>query len=149
MSDDEKKRSRDEEPTRTDPVCGMTVDPEDAAGSYEYRGTTYYFCSDSCRETFRDDPEAALRKKTDRRDADESDGNAPADRETGTYTCPMHPEVEQSGPGSCPKCGMDLEPKGGDTGKDETEGDSPELKAMSRRFWVSLVLTLPVFIIAM
>ena len=94
----------------TDPVCGMSVEPESAAGDYEYAGQTYYFCSKSCLEKFKAEPARFISKS----------GSAPvipirtapkvmtgADNE---YTCPMHPEVRSEGPGSCPKCGMALEP---------------------------------------
>jgi Cu+-exporting ATPase len=79
--------------TVTDPVCGMTVDPDRAAGTAEYQGRTYYFCSDGCRAAFVADPPAHV-----------------ADARSVEYTCPMHPEVRQEHPGSCPTCGMTLEP---------------------------------------
>jgi YHS domain-containing protein len=92
-------------PTVTDPVCGMTIHPEDAAATEEYGGRTYYFCSEDCHRQFTADPEKYV--------ADSS----PA---TGVYVCPMHPEVHQVGPGTCPKCGMDLMPESGAT----TTGDA-------------------------
>ena len=125
----------------TDPVCGMSVDPERAAGRATYLGTTYYFCSTHCRNAFQADPA---------RYAGHTTAPAPAPAEpalaAGTvYTCPMHPEVQQSGPGTCPKCGMALEPRiAGGAG----EG-SAELADMTRRFWVSTALALPVFLLAM
>lgn len=98
--------------TVTDPVCGMSVDPDRAAGSFAHNGDIYYFCSNHCRQKFQDDPHryaAAV--------ADQLAPATPAKNEkqlassvSGEYTCPMHPEVRQSGPGSCPKCGMALEP---------------------------------------
>ena len=124
--------------TATDPVCGMTVDPADAAGTHEYGGRTYYFCSRHCLETFRADPESHLAGRTGK--------SAEGKRATeGVYTCPMHPEVRRVGPGSCPTCGMALEPES-PTASVEA---SAELADMARRFWVSLVLTAPVFLIVM
>lgn len=117
-----------------DPVCGMDVTPEKAAGKSEYQGQTYFFCSEHCLKKFRENPRDFLdreRKKP-----------KPAQDDQREYTCPMHPEVIKIGPGSCPECGMDLEPK--EVTADEEQ--SPELKSMSRRFWICLILTLPVFI---
>jgi Cu+-exporting ATPase len=116
----------------------MAVTAQKAAGKALYQEETYYFCSEKCRTKFEDDPEKYLQAKTT-----EEDPSAKDDQRI--YTCPMHPEVEQQGPGDCPKCGMDLEPK--ETSADQE--DSPELKAMTRRFRVCLALTLPVFAIAM
>ena len=114
-----------------DPVCGMEVTPDQASGgSAEHSGTTYWFCSPGCREKFVADPARYL-----------GPPSAPA-ADPRTYTCPMHPEVRQVGPGSCPKCGMALEPVEATAAE---EGPSPELVDMTRRFWVSLALTLPVF----
>ncbi|MDD2557703.1 MAG: heavy metal translocating P-type ATPase [Desulfuromonas sp.] len=123
-----------------DPVCNMDVSPDTAAASYAYAGETYYFCSEHCRDKFQHDPKAVLEK----REKEEAEHHAPASAER-EYTCPMHPEVVQKGPGSCPKCGMDLEPV--EVTADEEE--SPEVKSMTQRFWICLVLTLPVFFIAM
>ncbi len=121
--------------THVDPVCGMTVEPATAAGKHEHRGKTYYFCSEHCLHKFSADPEAVLHPKP----------NAPAPIDV-EYTCPMHPEVVQIGPGSCPKCGMALEPK---VFSLTVEEDTSELYDMTRRFWISLALTLPVFLLAM
>ena len=120
-----------------DPVCGMTVDHDKAAGTTEYQGETYYFCSEKCLNKFEQTPTDFLngKKKRQKNTADDQ----------RLYTCPMHPEIEQMGPGDCPKCGMDLEPK--EVSAEEEE--SPELKSMTHRFWVCLMLTLPVFMIAM
>jgi Cu+-exporting ATPase len=122
----------------TDPVCGMDVTPGDAAGgSAEHAGTTYWFCNPRCREQFIADPARYLRPP-----------GAPAltsATDTRIYTCPMHPEVRQVGPGSCPKCGMALEP----LEVTADEGPSQELLDMTRRFWVSLALTVPVLALAM
>ncbi len=85
-----------------DPVCGMTIDPADAAGSSEYRGETYYFCNTSCLQRFKSDPEEFLKPRSDA-------PSVPAAAAT-VYTCPMDPEIRQDTPGTCPKCGMALEP---------------------------------------
>ena len=119
-----------------DPVCGMTVSPDSAAGSYEYEGTTYYFCGKSCLERFRSDPETYLAPLPKSR-------QTPSDIE---YTCPMHPEIVQIGPGTCPICGMALEPK---VISLDTPEDTSEYDDMKRRLWMSLVLTLPVLVLDM
>jgi Cu+-exporting ATPase len=120
-----------------DPVCGMTVDPPSAAGKALHAGRTYYFCSRHCVAKFQADPERYLAPA-----AQSPAAPAPAGSK---YTCPMHPEVVQDGPGSCPKCGMALEPL------QPTAEDGPdlELQGMQRRFWIGASLTLPVFLIAM
>ncbi len=124
--------------TVTDPVCGMDVTPGDAAGGHaEHAGTTYWFCNPGCRERFIADPARYLHPSAGSASTTTSD--------TRTYTCPMHPEVRQVGPGSCPKCGMALEP----LEVTADEGPSHELSDMTRRFWVSLVLTVPVLALAM
>lgn len=123
--------------TKKDPVCGMDVNPETAKHTAEHAGDTYYFCSAGCKDKFTGDP-AKFLNPAKKESVDKND--------TRTYTCPMHPEVEQQGPGSCPKCGMALEPLDGDDGGEE---DTSELDDMRRRFWVSLALTLPIFVIAM
>lgn len=111
-----------------DPVCGMTVDPQHAADSSEYKGQTYYFCSKGCVAKFEADPEKYLHPGK----RPEPMAAAPAASE---YTCPMHPEVRQPGPGVCPKCGMALEPVAFSLATEET---NPEYTAMLRRFWLSL-----------
>ena len=117
-----------------DPVCGMTVDPHTAKHRADQRGHTYYFCSAGCRTKFVSDPQKYLAE------------HKPEPPPEGTiYTCPMHPEIRQIGPGSCPICGMALEPEMAGT---ET-GPNPELVDMTRRFWIGLVLTLPIFILEM
>ena len=85
-----------------DPVCGMTVDPEKAQHKAEYNGSTYYFCSAGCRTKFMAEPNKYLQPRA-------SEPPAPSSHEA-LYTCPMHPEVRQKGPGFCPICGMALEP---------------------------------------
>ncbi len=120
----------------TDPVCGMKVNPVTAAGKHEHEGTTYYFCNPRCLEKFSRDPEAVLHSTHKQA--------MPLDVE---YTCPMDPEVVQIGPGICPKCGMALEPK--TISLATLTQENPELAEMRRRFWVSLALTIPVFLLAM
>jgi Cu+-exporting ATPase len=92
-----------------DPVCGMTVDPAKAAGSEEHNGTTYYFCGKGCAAKFRSDPEKYLQPRP-LSPPPAAPSAAAEPKAAAEYTCPMHPEVKQSGPGSCPKCGMALEP---------------------------------------
>jgi len=123
----------------TDPVCLMKVLPETAVGKYEHKGRTYYFCSLRCVERFRANP--------DRFVGSPKPGalNPPSEIVQGFYTCPMHPEIRQPGPGSCPKCGMALEPEM-ITAEEE---ENPELTDMTRRFWIGAGLSLPVFILGM
>jgi Cu+-exporting ATPase len=120
-----------------DPVCGMSVAPETSAEKYDFEGQTYYFCSTGCLNKFKQNPASFLREKTEEALDAESKGVE--------YTCPMHPEVVQIGPGSCPKCGMALEPKV----MTLDDAPDPEYIDMNRRFWISAVLTLPVFALAM
>lgn len=117
-----------------DPVCGMDVDPHETKHRAQHQGKTWYFCSGGCREKFANDPQQYLGDKP----------RPKADPEA-IYTCPMHPEVRQKGPGDCPKCGMALEPEevSADT------GPSAELTDMTRRFWIGLVLALPVVVLEM
>jgi Cu+-exporting ATPase len=117
-----------------DPVCGMKVDPETSKHRFDHGGATYHFCSAGCRTKFAADPAAYSKPK------------APQPAKAGViYTCPMHPQIRQAGPSSCPICGMALEPL------EVTAEAVPnhELADMSRRFWVGLVLTLPVFVLEM
>lgn len=152
-----------------DPVCGMTVQADRAAGTYDYNGQRYYFCSTSCQQKFRADPAKNLRQTApppttpagsagveytcpmDPEVQQLGPGNCPkcgmalepavptAPLTRVEYTCPMHPEIVRSEPGSCPICGMALEPR-------EITGDevNPELVDMTRRFWVSVALTIPI-----
>jgi Cu+-exporting ATPase len=123
----------------------MTVDPAIAAGSFEHDGTTYHFCSRHCLEKFRLAPEKYLQGAP----AESCCGHAPAGSAStipgAKYTCPMHPEIVQDTPGTCPKCGMALEPMISHAGAE----DDSELRDMSRRFWIAAALTLPVFVLAM
>jgi Cu+-exporting ATPase len=118
-----------------DPVCGMTVDPHTAKHRHEHRGHTYYFCNPRCREKFIANPEKYLAGEKPKEDV-------PA----GTiYTCPMHPEIRQTGPGACPICGMALEPEL----VTADSGPNPELIDMTRRFWIAVALTIPVLFLEM
>ena len=119
-----------------DPVCGMTVDPHKPSHRQSHQGRAYYFCSGGCRAKFAADPEKYLDAKA----------GAPAPVPEGTiYTCPMHPEIRQVGPGSCPICGMALEP----VLAAAAAGRNPELVDMTRRFWIGLALSLPVVALEM
>ncbi|OFW31425.1 MAG: copper-translocating P-type ATPase [Acidobacteria bacterium RIFCSPLOWO2_12_FULL_60_22] len=162
-----------------DPVCHMEVEPEEAAGHYEYKAETYYFCNPSCLEKFRAEPEKYLRpsegaataetaKRPSQREGDYTCPMHPEVRLPATepcpkcgmalepllsapptlrteYVCPMHPEIVRPEPGSCPICGMALEPRVAAA----EEEVNPELVAMSRRFWISLALAIPVAFLAM
>jgi Cu+-exporting ATPase len=172
----------------TDPVCGMTVNPQSAAGSFQHKGETYYFCSRRCLDKFREAPELFINRTSQFPNAPPVKVEStiqietPASGPGATYTCPMHPEVRQERPGSCPKCGMALEPLTVSAPQTKTEYTCPmhpqivrdkpgscpicgmalelrtvslneeenmELVDMRRRFWVSAVLTIPVFAIGM
>ena len=112
----------------------MTVKP-DSPHRAEHAGETHLLCSAGCQQKFEKDPEKYLREHREEPEA------VPG----AAYTCPMHPEVRQEGPGSCPKCGMALEPETVSAGEEE----DPELRSMTRRLWVSAALTIPVLVLAM
>jgi Cu+-exporting ATPase len=172
-----------------DPICGMEVEPNAAAGKHEHNGQAYLFCSHHCLETFKKDPGRFLKPQAhehaarahDHDHADVSPGKMDQ-AEHGTYVCPMDPEVRESKPGACPKCGMALEPAAPSAPVVKTEyvcpmhpeivrqepGScpicgmaleprtvtleeqvNPELVDMTRRFWICLVLTAPIFFLAM
>ncbi len=161
--------------THTDPVCGMKVDPDKAAAQHDHNGKTYSFCSTHCAKKFSADPASYIKPKQEEKHSccsthkpeqkeepkpnccdghgqqhDHSDhppSKHNAGNTKGKYTCPMHPEIVQDGPGSCPKCGMALEPMG--VPSEDDEGGDDELKDMTRRFWVGVALTVPVLVIAM
>ncbi len=119
----------------TDPVCGMKVDPATAKHCAEHRGQTFFFCSGGCKAKFEADPTRYLHPAP-----------APEIAAPGAiYTCPMHPEIRQGGPGSCPICGMALEP----LLVSRDAAPNPELHDISRRFWIALALTTPVFMLEM
>ncbi|KKB84983.1 haloacid dehalogenase [Devosia limi DSM 17137] len=122
--------------TVKDPVCGMDVDPATARHQAGHGGQTYSFCSAKCHDKFVDDPAAYLGK------AAAPAAPAPAG---AIYTCPMHPQIRQDHPGTCPICGMSLEPE---MPRADT-GPSSELVDMTRRFWIATTLALPVFLIEM
>ncbi|MBN8242749.1 heavy metal translocating P-type ATPase [Nitratireductor aquimarinus] len=124
------------EATARDPVCGMDVTIEGAGHTLEHGGERHYFCSQRCQDRFEADPERYL---------DGARQQEPMPRGT-QYTCPMHPEIIRDEPGSCPICGMALEPMGVPTGE---EGPNPELVDFTRRFKVSAVLAVPLLLIAM
>lgn len=126
-----------DETTVKDPVCGMSVDPGKGI-SAAHQGETYYFCSKSCLDKFRANPSSFVTE-------DDVSRPDPAPSEATEYTCPMHPEVVRTTPGNCPICGMALEPRTPSAGIE----DDTEFKDMRRRFWASVVLTVPVFISAM
>ncbi len=169
-----------------DPVCGMTVNPNSAAGSYGYKGQTYYFCGKSCLDKFRAEPERFLNKPAEPKPSQligighetkpaaapiaqtytcpmhpdvrqDKLGSCPkcgmalepltvaAPQQKIEYTCPMHPQIVRDAPGNCPICGMALEPR--TVSLDEEQ--NPELIDMTRRFWVGVVLTVPLLLIAM
>lgn len=122
--------------TAIDPVCGMSVDRATAKHFLRHEGQGFYFCSAGCQAKFEAEPQKYL-----------GDRPAPLPMPKGTqYTCPMHPEIIRDKPGSCPICGMALEPMGVPTGD---EGPNPELVDFTRRFWVSTVLSVPLLIVAM
>lgn len=125
-----------------DPVCGMEVTREAARHTHQHEGQGYYFCGASCREKFANDPHGYL------------SGEAQAAAEAAArdaasagalFTCPMHPEIVKDGPGSCPLCGMALEPQTVSL----DDGPNPELVDFTRRFWIGLVFALPLLIFEM
>jgi Cu+-exporting ATPase len=123
--------------TARDPVCGMDVDTSKAKHRFELDGITYYFCNPRCLEKFRADPGRYLNP---------ADSEPAPDAPEGTiWTCPMHPQIRQDYPGSCPICGMALEP----LEPTAEEGPNPELADMTRRFWISAALTLPILLLVM
>jgi Cu+-exporting ATPase len=115
-----------------DPVCGMTIQPDDAAGTHVHNGKTYYFCSRACQTRFQQSPNEFL-----------TSARTPDLRQGTEYTCPMHPEIVRDSPGNCPICGMALEPRVASL----TENDDHELRDMTRRFWLSVSLTLPILVL--
>jgi Cu+-exporting ATPase len=123
-------------PTARDPVCGMTVKIPTAKHTHAHAGTTYYFCNPRCREKFVADPAKYLAP---------TPAPAPPVVPGAIYTCPMHPEVRQDGPGSCPICGMALEPEL----VSADAAPNPELVDFTRRLWIGGLLALPVFLLEM
>lgn len=131
-----------------DPVCGMMVDPATAKYRAQHAAETYFFCSEGCWRKFTTDPEEYVSKAEHHSHA-HHDHTSPPKRPSAAmdmiYTCPMHPQIRQKGPGHCPICGMALEPlvATADSGPD------PELIDMTRRFWIGAALALPVFLLEM
>lgn len=117
--------------THVDPVCGMSVQADAAGGSFDYEGQTFFFCCSGCREKFKSHPEKYLHRT--------ESVEAPVVH-AAEYTCPMHPEVVSSRHGSCPICGMALEPRHATT----TDEENPELRDMGRRLAISTALVLPI-----
>jgi P-type Cu+ transporter len=136
-----------------DPVCGMILEPERAAAKAEHAWKIYYFCSAGCAAKFRAEPEKYLVAKPLAQAHGQADlvqfgGSKPAASPAAgpvEYTCPMHPQIVRPGPGSCPICGMALEPRTVSLGEQE----NPELRDMRRRFWISSALAIPVLIVTM
>jgi Cu+-exporting ATPase len=122
-------------PAARDPVCGMSVDPATSKHRFDHRGETFHFCSAGCRTKFAADPAKYLAPRR-------AEPTAPTD---AIYTCPMHPEIRQIGPGSCPICGMALEPEVASL----DTGPNPELADMTRRFWIGGLLALPAVVLEM
>ncbi|GAB3120637.1 heavy metal translocating P-type ATPase [Glaciibacter psychrotolerans] len=140
-------RRNDVQPVVTDPVCGMRADPANAL-SIEHEGTRFFFCSDHCRSTFEANPDLYIDHDHGDHSGSAAGGSSTPAAPDGAveYTCPMHPEIRRPGPGACPICGMSLEPV---TVTAMESGSSAELVNMTRRFWVGLVLTVPVLVIEM
>ncbi|MEZ5648372.1 MAG: YHS domain-containing protein [Alphaproteobacteria bacterium] len=136
MSDSSDDSTHTASPNQTrDPVCGMTVNPLTTQNHATYRGQDFYFCSAHCHRKFLTNPAMYLAPKSSSRNDDPNT----------FYTCPMHPEIQQQGPGACPICGMALEP----SHPSPTSESNPEMVAMTYRFWIGLGLTLPVFTLEM
>jgi Cu+-exporting ATPase len=144
-----------------DPVCGMEIDAASAATSRQLGKQTFYFCSQSCAEKFDADPARYLHQASkenhhgcdsiscEPRVSDRSLEHNPAQRApTGKtiYTCPMHPQIERDHPGDCPICGMPLEPKAGTL---EENGEDRETKSLATKFWVGVILTIPVLVLSL
>ncbi|HEY9158455.1 heavy metal translocating P-type ATPase [Candidatus Binatus sp.] len=128
-----------------DPVCGMQVDPANSAGSFEYKGTKYHFCSIRCLEKFKNDPDSFVTPAAPKPAAARSSAPMPVAAGAPLYTCPMHPQIVRSEPGNCPICGMTLEPRVVSAGEEA----SPELADMTRRFWISAVPAAALILIEM
>ncbi len=136
-----------EGPQARDPVCGMAVTAGPATPRISFKGQTYYFCCHHCREKFKAQPEAYLRPTPAAaiRLPSLAKEPPPAPEVASTYTCPMHPEVQQDHPGTCPLCGMALEP----LQPSLSEEENPELLHMRRRFWCAALLSAPVVLLTM
>ena len=131
--------------TVKDPVCGMNVDPATAKHQAEHGGQRYFFCSAGCKTKFEADPALYLKIAPAPVSTPAPVATSPMTAEGTIYTCPMHPQIRQVGPGNCPICGMTLEP----LQVTAEAGHNPELADMTRRFWVGLALAIPVFLMEM
>ena len=125
--------------TVKDPVCGMDVDPDTTEHHVHSQGKDYYFCSEHCATKFKADEQQYTKTGA------ASENHMHAEGRQVTYTCPMHPEVKQLGPGSCPKCGMALEPES----VSMVEDDNTELKDMTKRFWIATAFSIPLLVLVM
>jgi P-type Cu+ transporter len=138
-------------PKVKDPVCGMMVDPQKSAGKVEHGGKSYHFCSARCAERFQKDPQKFLSSPGTA--AIQHAPAAPAPAQTtpknARYTCPMHPQIVQIGPGVCPICGMALEPLDFVAHFEGEDQPDAEFESMRKRFWVSVALSLPILILSM
>src|SRR4051794_9471749 len=134
LDGDDGRSDRDGAKVR-DPVCGMTVNPAQSQHRFDHNGQTYHFCSAGCRTKFAADPDRYLNRSNE----------AASVPEGAIFICPMHPQIRQAGPGSCPICGMALEPEVASL----ESAPNPELADMTRRFWVGLVLALPAVVLEM
>ena len=128
------KSTSDVAEVKQDPVCGMDVEQKSSTPTAEYKNQIFFFCCEGCKRKFLENPQLYISKKTKNQEAIEG----------AIYTCPMHPEIQQIGPGSCSICGMALEPLHA-----TMEEDTTELDDMTRRFWFSLVLSLPLLALTM
>ena len=162
MSDSLQRDASTTTPLVKDPVCGMDVDPATSPYSSERDGQTYHFCSERCQAKFEASPETYLTPHADQPGQHDHGGHGHGDHQTDhgadggastsvaageatEWTCPMHPEIRRPGPGSCPICGMALEP----VTVTADSGPSPELADMTRRFWVGVALSIPVVLLGM
>jgi heavy metal translocating P-type ATPase len=149
MSSQTEHTSHKTTPVVKDPVCAMDVNPATSEYRSVHDGQTYHFCSGLCQAKFETNPETYLDAHAEHQHGHDRDhqhaGQTATTGEVAEWTCPMHPEIRQPGPGSCPICGMALEPV---TVTADT-GPSPELADMTRRFWIALALSIPVLILGM
>ncbi len=137
-------------PKEKDPVCGMLVDPRKATSKQEYKGKTYYFCSTRCAERFQKEPERFLAAPGagGMENKPFSPVAVPAAKQI-RYTCPMHPEIVQIGPGTCPKCGMALEPMDFIATRPGEVQRDPEYDSMRTRLWISAAFSFPLLVLSM
>ena len=129
------KQTLGERELQIDPVCGMKVDPATSNHRYEHEGRIFHFCSAGCRTKFAAEPTTYLARKSKSPNSASSKGLI--------YTCPMHPQIRQEGPGNCPICGMALEP----LEVAAEAGPNPELADMTRRFCIGLAVTVPIVVL--